>query len=212
MSKGKNIVFESRYADNNLDRLPALADELVRLKVDVLVTAATQETLAARNATKTIPIVFSSQADPVAVGLVDSLARPGENLTGFTTISALLTGKRLELLKETIPKLSRVAVLWDPQDKGSKQQWDDSQVSARELGLQLHSMEVSSADKFDRAFKETANVGSAALAVTDTPLFVFKRIAELVTRNRLPAVAGNPRGGFVESGGLMSYGADRAEP
>src|SRR5262249_23290661 len=95
--QGKNIVFESRYADNNLDRLLALADELVRLKVDVLVTAATQETLAARNATKTIPIVFSSQADPVAVGLVDSLARPGENLTGFTTISALLTGKRLEL-------------------------------------------------------------------------------------------------------------------
>ncbi len=106
--------------------------------------------------------------DPVALGLVDSLARPGGNITGFTTIAAVLAGKRLELLKETVPKLSRVAVLWDPQDPGSAQQWKESQLPARELGLQLHSMEVSSADKFEGAFKEATKARSAALAVTQT--------------------------------------------
>ena len=105
-------------------------------------------------------------ADPVAAGLVDSLARPGGNITGFTTIAAVLAGKRLELLKETVPKLSRVAVLWNPQDPGSAQQWKESQLPARELGLQLHSMEVSSADKYESAFKEAMKAGSAALAVT----------------------------------------------
>ena len=126
--EGKNIVIEYRYADNKLDRLPALADELVRLKVDVLVTPGTNEALAAKNATRTIPVVFLSVVDPVGVGLVDSLARPGENITGFTIIAAVLAGKRLELLKETIPKLSRVAVLWDPQNPGSTQQWKESQL------------------------------------------------------------------------------------
>ena len=114
--EGKNIAIEYRYAEDKLDRLPALADELVRLKVDVLVTPATPAALAAKNATKTIPIVFLGVADPVAAGLVDSLARPGGNITGFTTIAEVLAGKRLELLKETVPKLSRVAVLWNPQD------------------------------------------------------------------------------------------------
>ena len=117
--EGKNIAFEYRYGDSKLDRLPALADELVRLKVDVLVTSSTPATLAAKNATRTIPIVFMGVGDPVASGLVDSLARPGGNITGFTNISAVLAGKRLELLKETVPKLSRVAVLWDPQDPGA---------------------------------------------------------------------------------------------
>ena len=116
--EGKNIAFEYRYGDNKLDRLPALADELVRLKVDVLVATATPATLAAKNATRTIPIVFMGVGDPVASGLVDSLARPGGNITGLTNISAVLAGKRLELLKETVPKLSRVAVLWDPQTPG----------------------------------------------------------------------------------------------
>jgi len=114
----KNIAFEYRSADNKFDRLPALADELVRLKVDVIVTPGTAEALAAKNATRTIPIVFFGGGDPVAAGLVDSLARPGGNITGFTSIGAVLAGKRLELLKETVPNLSRVAVLWDP--PGSK--------------------------------------------------------------------------------------------
>jgi ABC-type uncharacterized transport system substrate-binding protein len=108
--EGKNLAFEHRYGDSKLDRLPALADELVRLKVDVLVAVSTPATLAAKNATRAIPIVFMGVGDPVASGLVDSLARPGGNITGLTNISAVLAGKRLELLKETVPKLSRVAV------------------------------------------------------------------------------------------------------
>jgi ABC-type uncharacterized transport system substrate-binding protein len=146
--EGKNIAFESRSAENKLDRLPALADEFVRLKVDVIIAAAMEEALAAKSVTRTIPVVFLGGGDPVASGLVDSLARPGGNITGFTEISPVLAGKRLELLKETIPKLSRVAVLWDPLTSSTAQQWKESQLPARELGLQLYSMEISSVDKF----------------------------------------------------------------
>jgi putative tryptophan/tyrosine transport system substrate-binding protein len=210
--EGKNIVFEYRHADNKLERLPALADELVRLKVDVIFTPGINEALAAKNATRTIPIVFSTTADPVAAGLVDSLARPGGNITGFTYIGAVLSGKRLELLKETVPKLSRVGVLWNPQDPASTQQWNESQLSARELGLQLNSMEVSSADKYDGAFEEATKARSAAVAVTQSALTnsYQKRIADLAAKKRLPAIY--PRGDFVENGGLMSYGADQTEP
>jgi putative ABC transport system substrate-binding protein len=208
---GKNITLEFRYADTKLDRLPALADELVGLKVDVLLTVATPTALAAKNATRTIPIVFSGVSDPVAAGLIDSLARPGGNITGFTHIGPVLAGKRLELLKETVPKLSHVAVLWDPKDSGSTEQWKQSQVPARELGLQLHPMGVSDADKYEEAFKEAAKARIAALAVTTNSLAIAnrKRISDLAARNRLPAIY--PRADFVESGGLMSYGADQGE-
>jgi putative tryptophan/tyrosine transport system substrate-binding protein len=123
----------------------------------------------------------------------------------------VLAGKRLELLKETVPKLSRVAVLWDPQNPGSAQQWKESQLPARELGLQLHPIEVSSADKFEAAFKEATKVRSAALAIMASPFFYSnqKQLADLATKNRLPAIY--PRGDFVASGGLMSYGQDDAE-
>jgi ABC-type uncharacterized transport system substrate-binding protein len=210
--EGKNVAFEYRYAEGKLDRLPAVADELVRLKVDVIVTASSASSLAAKNATTTIPIVFHNISDPVATGLVDSLARPGGNITGFTTIATVLAGKRLELLKETIPKLYRVALLWDPQLQGTAQQWKESQLSARELGLQLHSMEVSSADKFEGAFQDATKARSAALAVTLNAVANSnqKRIAELAAKNRLPAIYA--RGDFVASGGLVSYGADQAEP
>jgi putative tryptophan/tyrosine transport system substrate-binding protein len=209
--EGKNIAIEYRYADNKLDRLPALAEELVGLKVDVFVVTTTPATLALKNATRTIPIVFFRVSDPVAVGLIDSLARPGGNITGVTNIAPVLAGKRLELLKETIPELSRAAVLWNPKDPASTQQWKESQLSARELGLQLHSMEVSSADKYEGAFKEAIKARSAALAVTDHALAVSnqKQIADLATKNRLPAIYGQVR--HVDSGGLMSYGADEAE-
>jgi len=209
--EGKNIAIEVRYAEGKLDRLPALADELVRLKVDVLVVSSTPGTLAAKNATKTIPIVFYNVADPVAVGLVDSLARPGGNITGFTIITAVLAGKRLELLKETIPKLSRVAMLWNPQNPGNALNWKESQLPARELGLQLHSIEVSSSNRYESAFKHIIEARSSALAVMQDPLMVSNRkvIADLAIKNRLPAIY--PRGDFVESGGLMSYGADEAE-
>ena len=163
--EGKNIVFETRFAESKLDRYPALADELVDLKVDVLVASSTPEAFAFKNATKTIPIVFVIATDPVVDGLVDSLARPGGNITGVTSIAPVLTGKRLELLKEVIPKLSRVAVLLNPQNPGSAQSWKESLLAARELGIQLHSMEASNADKFEGAFKEATKVHSAALTV-----------------------------------------------
>src|SRR4029434_2528904 len=209
--ESKNIAFEYRYADNKLDRLPALADELVSLKGDVLLVRAPRPALAAKNATRTIPIVFYDVADPVALGLVDSLARPGGNLTGLTIITEVLVGKRLELLKETVPKLSRVAVLWNPQNPGNALQWKESQIQARALGLQLNSMEVSSADRYEGAFKEAAKARSAALAVTPDPLVTsnFKLITDLAVKYRLPAIA--DRKEFVDNGGLMSYGADQAD-
>jgi putative ABC transport system substrate-binding protein len=210
--EGKNVAFEYRSAENKYDRLPALADELVRLKVDVLLTPTTATGLAAKNATRTIPIVFIGVPDPVAAGLIDSLPRPGGNITGFTAIQAVLAGKRLELLKETVPHLSRVAVLWDPQNGGFAQQWKESQLPARELGLQLHSMAVSGADKIESAFKDAIKARSGALAVTQAPFInsYVKRITELATKNRLPAIYA--RGDFVANGGLMSYGADQNEP
>jgi putative ABC transport system substrate-binding protein len=208
--EGKNLALEDRYADARFDKLPALADELVRLKVDVIVTTATIAAQAAKNASRTIPIVFLGVSDPVAAGLVDSLARPGGNVTGFTNIASVLVGKRLELLKETVPKLSRVAVLWNPQNPGSTYQWQESQMPARGLGLQLHSMEVSSADKYEIAFKEATKARSAALAVTADPLANAnqKQIADLTIKNRLPAIYS--WGFFVDNGGLMSYGPNFA--
>ena len=151
--EGKSIVYATRSAEGKLDQFPVFADELVRFKVDILVASSTAEALAFKNATKTIPIVFLVSSDPVADGLIDSLARPGGNITGVTTIASALAGKRLELLKETIPKLHRVAVLWNARDPGSTQQWKESQLAARELGLQLHSMEVSNADKYESAIQ-----------------------------------------------------------
>jgi len=209
--EGKNIAIEKRHADNKLDRLPALVDELVHLRVDVLVVNGPPAALAAKNATRTIPIVLHGVADPVVLGLVDSLARPGGNITGFTIITNVLAGKRLELLKETVPNLSRVAMLWNPQNPGNAQQWKESQLPARELGLQLHSIEVSSADKFETAFKEATKAHSGALAVTQDPVVNsnLKLVADLAIKNRLPAIYS--RGEFVESGGLMSYGADQVE-
>jgi len=209
--EGKNITFEYRSAEGKPDRFPALVDELVRLKVDVLVVSTSPGALAAKNATKTIPIVFYNVADPVSVGLVDSLARPGGNLTGFTFITPVLAGKRLELLKETIPKLSRVAVLWNPQNPGNALNWKESQLPARELGLQLHSIEVSSSVRYESGFKEIIEARSSAIAVMQDPLIVLNRqiIADLAIKTRLPAIY--PRADFVESGGLMSYGADQAE-
>jgi ABC-type uncharacterized transport system substrate-binding protein len=209
---GKNITFETRSTEGKLDRYSALADELVRLKVDVLVVSSTSAALAAKNAAKTTPIVFLNVSDPVASGLIDSLPRPGGNITGVASIDSVLAGKRLELLKETIPDLSRVAILWNPQDRGSTQQWNESQLAARELGLQLHSSEVSSADKFEGAFTEAVRTFSTALAVTQHPLAASNRnrIVDLAIKNRLPTIYS--RGDYLTSGGLMSYGRDESEP
>src|SRR4029434_9083665 len=204
--EGKNIAIEYRYAEGKFDRLPGLAAELVGLKVDVLVGVTTNAVQAAKNATSTIPIVFIGVSDPVAAELVDSLARPGGNLTGFTNIAPVLSGKRLELLKETVPKLSRVAVLWDPRSPGSEPQWKESQLAARELGLQLHSLEVSNADKYEGAFKEATKARSDSLAVTLNAVSNAnqKPIADLAIKNRLPTMCA--RGDYVDNGCLMSYG------
>src|SRR5262249_23811575 len=150
-AEGKNITHGSRFADSKLEQIPILADELVRLNVDVLLTPGTIGALALKKATQTIPIVFADVTDPVAVGLVSSLARPGGNITGFTSVETALAGKRLELLKEAISKLNRVAVLWDPQNPSSTQEWKESQIAAPTLRLQIHSMAEGSADPNESA-------------------------------------------------------------
>jgi putative ABC transport system substrate-binding protein len=207
--ESKNIAIQYRYADNKIDRLPALADELVRLKVDVIMTNATSAAIAAKNATKTIPIIFLGVSDPVAAGLIDSLARPGGNITGLTNVAAVLAGKRLELLKETVQKLSRVAVLWNPQDSGSRLNWKESQLPARELGLQLHSVEVSSVDEYENAFKGAVKARSGAFAISPLAGSNQNRIVELAVKHRLPAIY--VLRNIVDLGGLMSYGPEEAE-
>ena len=209
--EGQNIVIEYRYTEAKPDRAPELAAELVRLKVDVIFANSAVVALAAKNATRTIPIVFNSQAEPVASGLVDSLARPGANVTGFTGIAAVLTGKRVELLKEIIPRLSRVAIMWELKNPGSEESWKESQLPARQLGLQIHSIEVGSADQFEGAFSKASKSGSGALAVTLSGLFSShqKQIVSLATKHRIPTIYTG--GEFVENGGLMSYGADQDE-
>jgi putative ABC transport system substrate-binding protein len=161
----------------------------VRLKVDVIVAGGGPNIVRpAKNATKTIPIVMvGAGTDLVDDGLVDSLARPGGNITGFTTIGSVLTGKRLELLKDVIPGLSRVALLWNPQNTGSAQVWQESQVAAKELGLQLHSMAVNSGDKIESAFEQAVKARSGALAMTGGGLIATleKVIIALTAKNRL---------------------------
>ena len=204
--EGQNIVIEYRHEGRSFERLPELAAELIRLKIDVLVAVTTNAALAAKKTTETIPIVFMGITDPVSAGLVESLARPGGNSTGITNMAAILTGKRLELLKESIPKVSRVAVLWDPQAPGSTPQWKESQLLARDLGLQLYSMEVSSADQYEPAFKEAIKARNHAVWVTLNPLANSnqKLVAELAINNRLPSICA--RGDYAENGCLMAYG------
>jgi putative ABC transport system substrate-binding protein len=211
--EGKNIAFETRSAEGKAQRFPALAEELVHLKVDVLVASSTLEALAFKKATASIPIVYVGPTDPISAGLVDSLARPGGNITGFTTIAAVLAGKRLGLLKEIVLKLSLVGLLWNSRGGQSTEQTrDEYQTAARELGLQLHSMEVSSADKYEAAFKQAVAASSGALSVRQAPPASSNRklIADLAVKYRLPAIY--DRKDFVASGGLMSYGSDQAEP
>jgi putative tryptophan/tyrosine transport system substrate-binding protein len=211
--EGKNITIESRFTENKIDRLPTLAAELVRLKPDVIVTGGQNDARAAKNATKTIPLVGTSMGDPVANGLIESLARPGGNLTGVTSIVDELAGKRLELLKEIVPNLSVVALLWNTQYPDSARASKLYQAPARELNLQLHSMGVSGPDGFEPAFKEATKARSGALAMTAGAFLSAaanqKRIADLAAKHRLPAIS--DRDTFVANGGLMSYGADDSE-
>jgi putative tryptophan/tyrosine transport system substrate-binding protein len=203
---GLNVVIEYRHENRELERLDTFAAELVRLRPDILVAVTTNAALAARRATPTIPIVFMGVTDPIAAGLVESLARPGGNSTGVTNMAAVLAGKRLELLKETLPRVSRVAVLWDPQAPGSVPQWTESQVAAGKLGLQLHSMEASSAEDYELVFKEAVKGHCTALMMTLNPLANSnqKALAELAINARLPSICA--RGDYAENGCLMAYG------
>ena len=207
--ENRNVVIESRSADRHLERLDDLAAELVRLKVDVLVTDSTPPTLAAKKATPTIPIVFAATADAVGSGIVTTLARPGGNLTGLSFLAPELVGKCLEQLKEAVPRITRVAVLWEPGGLGESTQRDmlqQAEVAARALRLQLQRVEARAPGDFDKAFAQMiAGPAGAMTVLKSVMLFVeHKRLVDLAARNRLPAVY--PWREPVDAGGFLSYG------
>jgi putative ABC transport system substrate-binding protein len=205
--EGQNIATEYRFAEGRPERLPALAAELVRLKVDVIVTAGTPAPLAAKQATSTIPIVFAVAGDPVGEGLVASLARPGGNITGLSSISPEVVGKQLELLKEIAPKVSRVAVLQNPSNYGHPPMLRQAEGAARALGVQLHIVQAGSLAEIDAAFAAMRSQRAGGVLVLRDPLFLAQRtqIAAIAAKNRLPAVYGFRE--QAEAGGLMAYGS-----
>ncbi len=206
--EGKNIVIEFRYAEGKLDRLPNLAAELVHLKVDVIVARATRAAKAAKNATRTIPIVMAMVADPVRSGIIASLARPGGNITGLTTIMPELTGKQLELLREIVPKLSRVVIMVHPGVTRSLFV-KDAQEAGQSLGVQIQLLLIKGPEEFKGAFSAMTRERAGALVVQ--PFFIGglghgRRLADLAVRSRLPTVSSQMR--FADEGGLISYGPD----
>jgi ABC-type uncharacterized transport system substrate-binding protein len=213
--EGRNVVIEIRSAEGKVERLPALAAELVALRVDVIVTGGgTPPALAAKQATKTIPIVFASAPDPVTDGLVTSLARPGGNVTGSSSVNPELVGKGLEQLKQTVPGVSRVAVLWHPGGVGERTGKDmlrEADVAARALGVRLQVVEARSPADFDRAFLDMTRARAGALTVLPSAMFFSerKRLLDLAAKNRLPAVYSQRE--FVDAGGLMAYGPNLAD-
>ena len=207
---GRNLVIEYRDAAGKHDRLPDLAAELVALKVDVIVAINTPAVLAAKLSTKTVPIVFAAVGDPVGSGLVTSLARPGGNVTGVSGFAPKLVGKRLELLKQAVPGVTRIAVLWQPDalgDRTEKEMLKEAEVAARALGMRVQFVEARDPADFDRVFREIARERAAALTVLPSTLFLGERnrLVNLAARNRLPAVY--PPREYVDAGGLMSYGS-----
>jgi putative ABC transport system substrate-binding protein len=202
--EGKNVLIEYRYAEGKLERLPDLAAELVRLKVDVIVTAG-PGILAAKKASATIPIVFAAAPDPVGGGLVSSLARPGGNITGLSVMSPDLDGKRLELLKEAFPKVARVAFLWVRGGTRGNLALTNMEPVAKALRLKLLSLEVRVLDDFESAFARAKKEGAQALITTAGPLINTqqRQVLDFAAKNRLPAMY--PTSEFVEAGGLMSY-------
>ncbi|HSE85441.1 MAG TPA: ABC transporter substrate-binding protein [Candidatus Binatia bacterium] len=212
--EGQNIAIEYRYAEGKNDRLPGLATELVRLRVDIIVVAAGDMTIrAAKNATKTIPIVMMGQGtDPVRAGHVESLARPGGNVTGLTRLTRELGGKRLELLKEAVPKLSRVAVLYDPASPGLHEVKELLPADARALKLTIQPWEIRAVDDFEKVFAALSKQrpdGLYALVGGGVMRPNQKRIAGFALKSRLPSVASSEE--FLDAGGLISYAADDAD-
>jgi putative tryptophan/tyrosine transport system substrate-binding protein len=209
--EGKNIVIDYRYADGKQDRLKELAAELVRLKVDVIVTGGPTATRPAKEATSTIPIVMGFDNDPVGAGFVARLARPGRNITGLSTLHPEISGKQLEFLKEIVPKLSRVAVLGSWSQPGNVEALREVKVAAEALGLQLQHLEIQASKDIEAVFPEASRGRADAILVLANPVVIFQQaqFIELVAKNRLPAVYSQPE--FVDAGGLMSYTANFAD-
>src|SRR5436309_2454454 len=213
-TEGKNILLDYRYAEGNVDRLPSLAAELVQLKVDVIVTTSGNSARAATEATKTIPIVLTTGADPVKSGLAESLARPGRNVTGLSIIEEDLSGKRLEILKETFPKMTRMAYLWNPlavsYSEAGASSGNPSYVQAKKaaetLGVQLLSYKVRTLAEIEKAFADMPKVRPHALLVLQSPVMTLnsKRIVDLALEQQLPGMY--PSNQFAQEGGLMAYG------
>ncbi len=206
--EGQSIAIEYRWAEWKYERLPDLAAELVRLKVDVIVTGIVPAIQAAKQATRTIPIVMAVVVDPVATGLVASLARPGGNITGLSMIAPELVGKQLELLREVVPKVSRVAILWNPANPGNAPQLQEAEVAARRLGVWPRPLEAQGPNEIDSAFAAmTRERAGALLVLVDSMLLSQReRIADLAAKSRLPAVYGLRA--HAEVGGLMAYAAN----
>src|SRR6266550_1318492 len=204
--EGKNIVIEWRWAEGKFDRLPDLAAELVRLDVDVIVTGGSTSTGAAKKATTTVPIVMAQVNDPVGSGFVVSLAHPGGNMTGLSTLVPELSGKRLELLKEVVPRLSRMAGFGDSTAPGNAQALKETELAARAFKVQVQYLDIVGSKKIESSFREASKGRADAVFVLGTPVLISQRkqIAELAVKNRLPAMYGQPE--YVEDGGLMSYG------
>src|SRR5262252_6550276 len=210
--EGRNIVIEYRFAEGKFDRLDQLAAELVRLNVDIIVSVVTQASLAAKNATSTIPIVIVSVGDPVGAGLVASLARPGANVTGTSAMTSEVIGKSLALLKQTVPTVSPVAVLWNPNNVTYQGQiMREAEIAAGKLGVELQNFGVRGPDEFDRTFAAITSARVASLLVLPDPLFstYTARIADLANKSRLPAMYGLKED--VAAGGLLAYGPKYAE-
>jgi ABC-type uncharacterized transport system substrate-binding protein len=205
--EGKTFVLEIRYGEARAERLPGLARELVSLNVDVIVTATDIAIATVKRETQTIPIVMANSTDPIGTGFVASLARPGGNVTGNSTMSPELSGKRLELLREVVPELSRVAFLWNPDVRGAVLDYNQTEGAARLLGLQLQSVEVLRAEDLDRAFSAITKERAQALIVpAQNPVGFVNRgqIATFAQKNRLPSMYAIRE--YVDAGGLMSYG------
>jgi putative ABC transport system substrate-binding protein len=206
--EGQNVAYEPRWANGQVDRLPGLAGELVSLKADIIVTATGDAALATKRATSSIPIVFATSPDPVRLGLVPSLARPGGNVTGVTSLSPELSGKRLELLKQTLPRASRIAVLNDPENRSSEFILHGVESVAKSLDVVVQTVDVRGQNEFDAAFSSMKRShADAAILGVNTPFLAYRRrIAELAMSQRLPMMT--PSREYAEAGALLSYGTD----
>jgi putative ABC transport system substrate-binding protein len=209
--EGRNIALEPRWAEGKYERYPALAADLVRLKADVIVTVGGTATKAARQTTKTTPIVMSVVIDPLGSGLVASLARPGGNVTGITVMASDIVGKQLELLKQAVPEVSRVALLWNPANPGGAPQLREAEAAARALGVRLQAVEAQDPQGIDNAFAAMTRERAGALLVLPDAIFgnQRKQIADLAAKARLPSICGIPE--YGEAGGLIVYSANNLD-